>query len=613
MNHGKLKKFAREARIKLLRQVKSRLDYVKTHDDAYLRAHGEEKAAILKLLEEKGEKRLVEEVAYTWFNRVAALRYMDMRRFHPVGIVSPAEGESQIELLSHLKRGMIPGEIEHLRRDIFDYLDGKVQSDQPDREAYKTALLGWCNKLGKSMPFLFKPVEDWAALLLPADLISGESFIVDIQEGMGQEECTDVEIIGWLYQYYISQKKDEVFADLKNNKKITPENIPAATQLFTPHWIVRYMTDNSLGRLWMKNRPGSRLAEEMEYYIPDDPEYPGGDDFLKVRSPEEIRICDPACGSGHMLVYAFDLLFSIYEEEGYAPSEIPGHILEKNLYGIEIDERAGELAAFALTMKAREKDRRFFQRQVQPKIKVLKSLDPAAFRGFETLLSEISGGDDAIKDIRKDLILFTNADNYGSLLRPCLSRKKLEELYVELSARAASSGADLEESRLITECRAAAEQAIYLAGDYHVVIANPPYMGGKGMNSELSAFAKKEYPDSKSDMFAMFIERGFELVMSCGYSSMVTMQSWMFLSSYEKLRAKIFDTVTIEAMVHMANMVMGIAFGTAATVWHKVHKPDYKGAFCYVEYEDIGPDNKPKQFPPLNERNKGAGRDKNTT
>jgi len=604
MELGKLKKFARETRVKLIRQVGSRLDWVLSHDDGYIRAHASEKDAILERLELIGRERLVEEVAYTWFNRVAALRYMDNRNMNPVRIVSPAEGQSQIELLSSIKRGMVPEGLEAQREEIFALLDGRVKTDQPDREVYKTALLGWCNHLGGVMPFLFKKVEDWAALLLPTDLISAESFIAYIQMGVRPEDCGNVEIIGWLYQFYISEKKDLVFEGLRKNRKIAPENIPAATQLFTPHWIVRYMTENSLGRLWLLNRPESGLVDKMEYYIPPEELET---EFLSIQGPEEIRVCDPACGSGHMLVYAFDLLYEMYAEEGYDPSEIPEQILRNNLFGIEIDERAGELAAFALAMKARERDRRFFRRGVQPHVQVLQRVDVSGFSSLNIIVRELAGGDINAKDLQYDLELFAQADNFGSLLRPRLDAPQLRTVLERLKSFTASlASPGLEETELLARCAAALKQAEALAETYHVVIANPPYMGGKGMNPELSTWAKKEYPESKSDLFAMFIERGFELVQKKGYSSMVTMQSWMFLSSYEKLRIKLLSTVTIECMVHMANMVMGIAFGTAATVWKKELKPLYRGAFCYVEYEDIGEDKKPREFPPLNKRNLAA-------
>ena len=289
----------------------------------------------------------------------------------------------------------------------------------------------------------------------------------------------EVEVIGWLYQFYISEKKDEVFEGLKKNRKITPENIPAATQLFTPHWIVRYLVENSLGRLWMLNRPDSRLVEQMDYYIkPEQPE----SDFLHISSPEEIKICDPACGSGHMLTYAFDLLYAIYEEEGYDPAEIPEKILTHNLYGIEIDERAGELAAFALTMKARSKQRRFFRKQVQPNICVLGNIQ----FGEDELAQVVSRQLSAISKETKtaflhDLKAFEEADNFGSLIRPQMTAGQIAEVKKVVTDNCKLT-TDIFERAALEKVLQALRQADYLSPKYHVVIANPPYMGGKGMN-----------------------------------------------------------------------------------------------------------------------------------
>ncbi|MBW8002947.1 MAG: BREX-1 system adenine-specific DNA-methyltransferase PglX [Planctomycetes bacterium] len=574
MNLSKLKRFAQETRKKLISQIGSRLDYVLSDDDSYLRAHEKEKNLIKERLEQIGRNRLLDQVAYTWFNRIGALLYMDNRHYNRTRIVSPAEGESQPELLSMLKRGEIPDGVESVKNTIFGFLDGRVAAEQPDREAYKTAMLAYCNHLGGIMPFLFKKVDDWAALLLPADLLSSESIIFDFQQNITSEDCKDIEIIGWLYQFYISEKKDEVFAELKKNIKISPENIPAATQLFTPHWIVRYLVENSLGRLWMLNRPESSLVERMDYYIkPEEAET----DSLKISSPEEIKICDPACGSGHMLVYAFDLLFAMYEEEGYTPADIPELIITRNLYGIEIDERAGELAAFALTMKAREKDRRFLERNIQPNICVLEniSLEESELKDYMDFIG---------KDLFTALLLttlrrFEEADNFGSLIRPEVT--DVEGMLKILGAKNVSEHLFLNTTH--QKVLQALKQADYLSPKYHVVVANPPYMGGKGMNEQLRDFAKNKFPDSKSDLFAMFIERNLELAQKQGSVAMITMQSWMFLSSYEKLRSRLIGQNTILSMAHLGarafDSIGGEVVSTTSFVIEKARKPEYKGAY----------------------------------
>ena len=375
METAKLKRFAQYARRSLIEQVSAKLKLVLSEDSAARRESvdsGQEswKSAIRA----HGKDQVIERVAYIWFNRFCALRFMDVNRYNRVGIVSPADpGQFQPEILAEAKMGHIDDEMVHdkIRQQIFALLDGKAPSRDPQGEAYRLLVVAACNYWNKAMPFLFQRIDDYTELLMPDDLLSGNSILAYTREAMTPDVCEDVEVIGWLYQFYISEKKDEVFDGLKKNKKITPENIPAATQLFTPHWIVRYLVENSLGRLWLLNRPSSKLAEQMDYYIkPEQAET----DFLRISKPEEIKICDPACGSGHMLTYAFDLLYAIYEEEGYEPAEIPEKILTHNLYGIEIDERAGELAAFALTMKARAKQRRFFNKGVKPNICVLENV-----------------------------------------------------------------------------------------------------------------------------------------------------------------------------------------------------------------------------------------------
>ena len=392
------------------------------------------------------------------------------------------------------------------------------------------------------MPYLFERIADFTELLMPDDLLSGNSILAYTREIMTPDVCGDVEVIGWLYQFYISEKKDKVFDDLKKNKKITPENIPAATQLFTPHWIVRYLVENSLGRLWMLNRPNSKLIEQMEYYIkPEQPE----SDFLRIHKPEEIKICDPACGSGHMLTYAFDILYSIYEEEGYEPSEIPEKILTQNLYGIEIDERAGELAAFALTMKARARQRRFFRKPIQPNICVLQNVqfDDVELKNYMDFI----GRDLFTTPLQATLKQFEEADNFGSLIRPEVTDA---EAMLNVLASKNVSG-ELFLSPTHQKVLQALQQADYLSPKYHVVIANPPYMGGKGMNGKLAVWLKENYSDVKSDLFSAFIVRNTELTLPKGQLGFMTPFVWMFISSYEKLRDFLIDKKTITSLIQL--------------------------------------------------------------
>ena len=597
METAKLKKFAQTARADLIKQVGAKLALALSPDSA---ARREQPQAITELERQIGassREQVVEKVAYTWFNRFCALRFMDLNGYTRIRVVSPAdEGQIQPEILAEAKLGHIDDEMVQgkVRQQIFALLDGKAPSRDPQGEAYRLLVVAACNFWNKAMPFLFQRINDYTELLMPEDLLSGNSILAYTREAMTPDACADVEVIGWLYQFYISEKKDAVFEGLKKNQKIIPDNIPAATQLFTPHWIVRYLVDNSLGRLWLLNRPGSRLAERMEYYIaPEQPET----DFFRISGPEDLKVCDPACGSGHMLTYAFDLLYAMYEEEGYDAADIPEKILTHNLYGIELDERAGELAAFALTMKARARQRRFFNKRVKPNICVLEKVS----FGREELDEYMSavGRDLFTYGLRETLRQFSEADNFGSLIVPKIAN--VADLLATLEAKDLAGNLFLADThrRVLRVLR----MANYLSPRYAVVVANPPYMGGKGMNPRLSAWARENYPNSKSDLFAMFIERGFDLTPKYGYSAMVTMQSWMFLSSYEALREHILSETSIECMAHMANMVMGIAFGTAATVLKKGGSPDSRGAYCYIQYEDLGEDNKPVEFPPRNERN----------
>ena len=576
METAKLKKFAQFARRSLIEQVSSKLNLVLTEGSAARREEAKAIAELEKQIQGHGREQVIERIAYIWFNRFCALRFMDVNRYTRIGIITPAEGQFQPEILAEAKMGYIDEEmvLEKTREQIFALLGGSSPSRDPQSEAYRLLVVAACNDFNKSMPYLFEKIADYTELLLPDDLLSENSILAHTREAMSPDVCQDVEVIGWLYQFYISEKKDKVFDDLKKNKKITPENIPAATQLFTPHWIVRYLVENSLGRLWMLNRPNSKLVEQMEYYIkPEQAE----SDFLHIAKPEDIKICDPACGSGHILTYTFDLLYAIYEEEGYDPVEIPEKILTHNLYGIEIDERAGELAAFALTMKARGKQRRFFNKGVKPNICVLENVhfNESELKDYMDFI----GRDLFTAPLQTTLNQFEEADNFGSLIRPDVN--DVSGMMRILESKNVSGQLFLSPTH--QKVLQALQQADYLSSKYHVVIANPPYMGGKGMNPSLAAWVKENYPDSKSDLFAMFIERNLDLTQKLGAVAMITMQSWMFLSSFEKLRAKLLDNATILSMAHLGargfDSIGGEVVSTTAFVLDSGYIPDYKGAF----------------------------------
>lgn len=588
METTKLKRFAQYARRSLIEQVSAKLKLVLSEDSAARRESIEVVRKLEEALQLQGKDQVIERVAYIWFNRFCALRFMDVNRYNRVGIVSPADpGQFQPEILAEAKMGHIDDEMAHdkIRQQIFALLDGKAPSRDPQGEAYRLLVVAACNYWNKAMPFLFERIDDYTELLMPDDLLSGNSILAYTREAMTPETCEDVEVIGWLYQFYISEKKDEVFDGLKKNKKITPENIPAATQLFTPHWIVRYLVENSLGRLWLLNRPGSKLAEQMDYYIkPEQAET----DFLRISKPEEIKICDPACGSGHMLTYAFDLLYAIYEEEGYEPAEIPEKILTHNLYGIEIDERAGELAAFALTMKARAKHRRFFNKEVKPNICILQNIDsitqePEWPKALDAMQN--SGVDRS--SLIQNITLFAEANNFGSLLRPTLTTEQARKAIAALTAYDESVKTPMIGHReLIDQCKTALLQADYLSQKYHVVIANPPYMGGKGMNGRMAAWLKDNYTDVKSDLFSAFMVRNTELALPKGQLGFMSPFVWMFISSYEKLRRFLISQKTITSLVQLEYSGFdGATVPICTFTVENEHHPDFKGG--YVRLSDF--------------------------
>lgn len=513
MNKSALKKFATSIRVELLNLVKTKLDYFLKQDSSNLpieyKAYQSSIKEIVSRCQKDGKvdktkyEDFIEEVAYTWFNRLVALRFMDLNEITDIKVISPLEGHTIPQILTEAKSGTIDEELKIDRDRFYALLDKKIESKDSDNECYRMLFISTCNNYSKLMPFMFEAIADYTELLLPDDLLSSNSIRAKVIGGMSEEDCQDIEVIGWLYQFYISEKKDKVFEDLAKNVKITPSNIPAATQLFTPHWIVKYMVENSLGKLWMLNHPTSSLKQSMKYYI--DEQTPT-ESFLKIATPQELTLLDPCCGSGHVLTYAFDLLTLIYEEQGYSKSEIPTLILENNLFGCDIDKRAATLSSFALTMKARLYHRRFFKKSTKPNVVELVEYDES-YKGIK---------------------------NFGSLMQP-----KKEDLNIKEDG---IFGHVTHEFKLQTKI---------LSGQFACVVTNPPYMGGKGMNTELSEFVKKQYPDSKSDLFAVFMERTLELTKQNGFMSMINQHSWMFLSSYEKLREKIIKNHKIDTMVHL--------------------------------------------------------------
>jgi len=571
-----LKKFAQSARRQLREQVAGRLEQVLGVDSVEVREKKNAVDQLKKQIAEHGKAEVIDKVAYIWFNRFCALRYMDVNLYNPVRVVSPAPGNIQPELLQEAKAGYLPEEWKKFidSEKVFGLLNGSIRAENGQQDAYQRLLVGVCNAYARIMPFMFEAIEDYTELLIPLDLLSENSVLYQTREALSEETCQDVEVIGWLYQYYISERKDEVFEQVKKGNKVDAEDIPAVTQLFTPHWIVRYLVENSLGRLWLLNHPDSKITEKMEYYIkPVDEET----DFLKVSSPEELKICDPACGSGHMLTYAFDLLVPIYEEQGFDPTTIPSLILQKNLYGIEIDGRAGALSAFALFMKARSKDKRFFTRNIQPNICVMENVTFTDQEVREYI--HAVGRDLFTEPLIETLRQFDESKNFGSLIQPILTNPG----YV----RETLSGRNLEGNILLygvhEKVLKILEYSEYLSLRYQIVIANPPYMGISNANDEIKEFAKNYFPNSKSDLFAMFIERNFSFIFPHGIVGMITMQSWMFLASFSKLREIILTNRVIVSMAHLGarafDSIGGEIVSTAAFILSKNENSKYKSTY----------------------------------
>ncbi len=566
MNDTAIKNYCMWARRELIAGVQAKAHYYGIREDGYEPAavevlHGEvvltpkeckQCEGLIQLYESKDKnyEAFIEQAAYTWFNRIMAIRFMELNDRLPshTRMFSFNDGSFGSQAVKEALDIQIEG-VDQTR--VVEY---KQTSD--DEALFRYLFLEQCNELSTCMPQVFDPVGSALELLLPDGLLRKGSVIERVVADIPEEDWREgVEIVGWMYQYYNAERKDEVFASFKKGKKADKESIAPATQLFTPHWIVQYLTENSLGRLWMLNHPNSKLTDRMKYYIVPDGE--SHEVPQKVDFPEEITVCDPACGSGHILVYAFDLLAAMYEDSGYSHRDIPRLVLENNLTGFEIDPRAAEMASFALTMKGCEWDRRFLRRNVQPEIVVLKSVvfEPEELDLFPELAGE-----------KKLLDALAHLSECGSLFLPtdenvAILRQSLEKLQAEASLF--SGKAEEKLSQAICLC----EQ---LQRKFSVVVANPPYMGSSNMDKWLAKWTAKHYADTKRDLCTCFIERGFSLAVPEGYSSMITMQSWMFLGSFEAMRKRLIDNFSIVEMAHLGTRAFasigGEVVSTTATI-----------------------------------------------
>lgn len=523
--------------------------------------------ALLRAGAEEGFARLRDRAAYTWFNRIAAVRYMEVNDFLP----------SRVRMFT---RPAADGSWELGSQAADEALDVQIEGADPVRVAelkqagedgplFRYLFLAQCAELSGCLPGVFQPVDACMALLLPANLMDADGVIGRMVGDIPEEDWErNVQVLGWMYQYYNSEVKDAFFA---SKAKETPDTIGPATQLFTPDWIVRYMVQNSLGRLWMLNNPASPLRDQMEYYIEPDSEH---EDFIRIGGPEDISLCDPACGSGHILVYAFELLAKMYLERGYREREIPGLVLSKNLHGMEIDPRAAQIARLALAMCARGMDRRFFGRGVRADIAVLA---PVALGE-----GDVPRGSALAK--RKDLLgALAHLDEVGSLLAPGEGDLAAIREAVVLAGDGGLFGSSSRE-----RLRRALDTCEVLSRRHDCVVANPPYMGSSSFGPFMSRWVKKSYPDVKSDLCTCFIERGFSLAKDRGYEAMITMQSWMFLGSFEKMRSSLIEDKSILSMLHLGPRAFDAIGGEVVNVTADVV---YNGrAACegaYVRLVDI--------------------------
>lgn len=611
MDKNKIKSYAVWARRAMIEAVKDRafkvgIEENKIHDIERLQGGfkivGREeifnipsthRETLVKLINEKGYEQVIEEVAYTWFNRFMGLRFMEVNDYLPTGVrilSSEDEGKTEPDVLTKIND--IEDELDLNLDYVYELQDRGTE--QAREELYKYILIKQCNELGKIIPQMFEKIQDYTELLLPDNLLQEGSVIrkmvTDIDEEDWKEE---VEIIGWMYQYYISEKKDEVFAALKKNVKITKENIPAATQLFTPKWIVKYMVENSLGRLWLEGHPNEELQKEWKYYLEEADQEPEVEEELKkIReehshlTPEDIKVLDPCMGSGHILVYAFDVLYQIYKEAGYGEREIPRKILQNNLYGLDIDDRAAQLASFALIMKARGYNRRLF-REIEREELELNLCSIQESNGItKEAIEYFANGDQELKEYIEYLVnTFTDAKEYGSILEvEAVNFEKIKERLVEIEEDQNLLFGDLRKS-ILEKLPVLEKQCEVMSKKYDICVTNPPYMGNSGMNIGLQQYLKLNYKDTSSDLFSAFIEKCIKFCEYNGIANLVTMQSWMNLGSFEVMRKKIFASNSLINLMHMDNMIMGIAFGTCVSNWRRLRLNNYKTKFTYVTLE----------------------------
>lgn len=571
MDKNAIKKFAVWARRELIEKVSQKALQYGIEPDKDINPYVEsvngtlftdiekkQRQALINKIEADGYTQVIEEVAYTWFNRFIAIRFMEVNGYLPshIRVFTDENNNFKPQIMSealHL-------EFENLNKELVM----EMKQANKDDNLFKYLLIAQCNELNKVLPGMFQHIDDYSELLLPDYLLREGSVIEQMVREIGEEEWKDqVQIIGWLYQYYNSEKKDDVFSSLKKKKKLSKDDVPAATQLFTPDWIVRYMVDNSLGKIWLDCKKDDTAINFGEYYIS------GAKNTGSERNivPENLKILDPSMGSGHVLVYAFEALMKIYEAEGYTQKDSAKLIINNNLYGLDIDDRAGQLAYFAIMMMGRKYNRRIFDANVVPNVMAVRSSNDIS----KEVIDYVAAGDMTIKEQISIIVeIFRNAKEYGSILRlPEVEISKIEEALnncLNKNAQVSIYNEEVENKLLPLVM-----QYKIMSKHYEVVVTNPPYAATSGLGDILAGYIKENYQDSKVDLFAVFMERCLEYSSKDGYMAMVTPQSWMFLSGFNELRRKILSSHTITSMVHLGNGAFDCGFGTTAFVIQKKH------------------------------------------
>lgn len=587
MDKNAIKKFAVWARRELIERVSQKAMQYGIEKDNIVDAAADsingkvltdtqknQRRALISQINAKGYEEVMEEVAYTWFNRLIALRFMEVNGYLPTRVRVFTDEENNF-------KPQIIDEALHLDLDglnmekVYEF-----KNANQTEELYKYLLITQCNALNSVLPGMFQRISDYTELLLPDNLLRGGSVIEQMISTIPEEDWQDaVQIIGWLYQYYNAEKKDEVFAALKKNVKITKENIPAATQLFTPDWIVRYMVENSLGRLWVEGHPNDELKSSWKYYLEEAKQEPEVQTRLvEIRkeyasmTPEQIKCIDPCCGSGHILAYLFDVLVQIYESYGYTTREAVESIVKNNLYGLDIDDRATQLAYFAVMMKARQYDRRFFSRQIQPNVYAIQESNGVDRYALEYFYN----GDAKLKAAMDSIITeMHDAKEYGSILN--ITPVDFAALYARFDE--VRDDISMSKESVLNTLLPLVQVAEALAQKYDVSVTNPPYMGSGNMGAKLLKYVKAYYPETSSDMSTVFMEKCNKFTKVNGFISMINIPVWMYLSSYVDFRARLLTSTTVRSLLYFGRGVFGSDFGTTAFVILNSYIKQYIGLY----------------------------------